>query len=50
VHLCFLDSPLPADEIDDGAIGTQTRFFCQAGGLDNETDYDRFAVRDPSRL
>jgi hypothetical protein len=50
IHWCHLDAPLPDDAIDDGAIGTQTRFFCRAGGLDNEIDYDRFKVRDPSRM
>jgi hypothetical protein len=50
IHWCFLESPLPSDEIDLGAIGTQTRFFCRAGGRDNEIDYDRFKVPDPSSM
>jgi hypothetical protein len=50
VHWCHLEVPLPDDAIDDGAMGTQTRFFCRAGGLDNEIDYDRFMVPDPSRM
>jgi hypothetical protein len=45
-----LISPLPADPIDSGAVGTQGRFFCQAAGLAAELDYDRWTVPDPSRI
>jgi hypothetical protein len=45
-----LTSPLPADPIDAGAIGTQGRFFCHAASLDVELDYDRWTVPDPSHL
>jgi hypothetical protein len=46
----YLTSPLPADSIDAGAIGTQGRFYCQAANLKVELDYDRWTVADPSHL
>ena len=45
-----LTSPLSADPIDSGAIGTQGRFFCHAANQNVELDYDRWHVADPSRL
>ena len=50
INWSILSSPLPADPIDAGAIGTQGRFYCQAAKLDVELDYDRWTVADPSRL
>lgn len=46
----YLTSPLPADPIDAGAIGTQGRFYCRAAQLTLELDYDRWIVADPSHL
>jgi hypothetical protein len=46
----YLTSPLAADPIDAGAIGTQGRFYCRAADLTVELDYDRWTVADPSRL
>jgi Rv2525c-like, glycoside hydrolase-like domain len=46
----YLTSPLAADPIDAGAIGTQGRFYCRAAQLTIELDYDRWTVADPSRL
>jgi hypothetical protein len=45
-----LTSPLSADPIDSGAIGTQGRFYCHAANQNVELDYDRWLVADPSRL
>jgi hypothetical protein len=50
IHYSYLSAPLPDDPIDQGAIGTQTRFFCRVDGHDLEIDYDRFLVSDPSRI
>ena len=50
IHWCYLTSPLPADAIDAGAIGMQTRFDCRAANFDTEIDYDYFSVADPSKL
>jgi hypothetical protein len=44
-----LIAPLSPDPIDDGAVGTQGRFYCHAAGLDIELDYDRWRVANPSR-
>jgi hypothetical protein len=46
----YLTSPLSADPIDAGAIGTQGRFYCQAANLKVELDYDRWTVADPSHI
>jgi hypothetical protein len=45
----YLTSPLAADPIDAGAMGTQGRFYCQAAGLKIEPDYDRWTAADPSQ-
>jgi hypothetical protein len=50
IHWSYLTAPLPADPIDAGAVGTQTRFFCRAGTQTLEIDYDQFRVPDPSHL
>lgn len=50
VHWSELTSPLPADPIDPGATGTQTRFYCHAAETGIELDYDRWLVPDPSLM
>lgn len=50
INWSVLTAPLAADPIDDGAIGTQGRFFCHAANQNVELDYDRWLVADPSRL
>jgi Domain of unknown function (DUF1906) len=50
IHWSVLTSPLPADPIDPGAIGTQGRFYCHAAQQNLELDYDRWLVADPSSL
>ena len=50
VHWSVLVPPLPADPIDSGTVGTQTRFYCHAADTGIELDYDRWLVPDPSSM